>query len=85
MECEPGCGGVVCPTCFVKRAYAKGITRHIWHLVPTPPSMDPEVPPQGRVTPTYRRFIGPPAELLRQWFANYLDCTGRWAQWPPKD
>jgi len=84
MECEPGAGGVVCAKCFVIRAYAKGITRYIWHLVPTPPSMDPEVPPRGRVTPTYRRFVGPPVELLRQWYASYLNCQGDWTRWPPE-
>jgi hypothetical protein len=82
MECVPGTGGVVCATCFVKRAYAKGITQYIWELVPRPPGMDVEMPLRGRVTPTYYRFTGEPTELLRQWYANYLDCLGRWKCWP---
>lgn len=83
MECKPGHGGLVCPTCFVKRAYAKGITRYIWDLIPRPPDMDVEMPLRGRVTPTYHDFTGEPMELLRQWYAGYVDCTGEWARWDP--
>jgi hypothetical protein len=82
MECEPGSGGVVCAACFVVRAHAKGITSYIWWLVPVPPSMDPAIPPEGRVTPRYRRFIGHPTELLRQWYAGFVDCQGDWSRFP---
>jgi hypothetical protein len=85
MECEPGCGGLVCVTCFVKRAYAKGVRRYVWELVPRPPGMDVRMPLEGRVTPTNHRFTGKPKQLLRQWYARYLDCVGKWRRWPPRD
>ena len=87
MECVPGIrtGGIICPTCFVRRAYAKGITQYVWYLVPKPHGMDPKVPLEGRVTPTYHHFTGLPTELLRQWYACFLNPSGQWASWPPKD
>jgi hypothetical protein len=84
MECQPGLGGLICPTCFVARAYAKGLTRCVWYLAPMPHGMDPKVPLEGRVTPTYHRFVGKPAELFRQWYACHLNSAGRWAHWPPE-
>jgi hypothetical protein len=38
MEPVPGIstGGILCPTCFVIRSYAKGITRCVWYLLPVP-------------------------------------------------
>jgi len=58
MECRPGAGAVICATCFVKRAYSKGVTRYIWQLVPIAPGMNVEMPLRGRVTPTNHRFTG---------------------------
>ena len=80
MECEPGAGGLLCPTCFVARAYAKGLHDAVWYVVPKPRHFDPRVPLEGRVTPTYHRFIGEPAELFRQWYAGFVNCSGAWEQ-----
>ena len=85
MGCEPGAGGIVCAQCFVKRAYAKGLRDYTWFMVPVPVSMDPEVPLRGRVAPTYQRFAGPPTEVVRQWYAAFLDCRGNWARWVPEE
>jgi hypothetical protein len=81
MQCEPGAGGLLCPQCFVIRAHAAGIAQYVWAIVPVPPSMDPEVPLRGRVTPKYHRFEGPPTELLRQWYVHF--CLGDWERCPP--
>lgn len=88
MGCEPGAGGIICAQCFTIRCHAKGIGRGLglgWYLVPKPNGMDPAVPLQGRVTPTYHRFVGEPDELVGQWYASYQDCEGRWKRWPPDD
>jgi len=85
MRCEPGAGGIICAKCFVKRAYAKGLTDYSWALVPKPPGMDVEMPLRGRVTPRYHRFVGEPPELVRQWYASYLNCQGEWDSWIPDE
>jgi len=52
MECEPGSGGVVCATCFVVRAHAKGLglgNGLAWLVAPVPAGFDTKMPLEGRV------------------------------------
>jgi hypothetical protein len=80
MECEPGQGGLLCVTCFVAYAHARGITDCMWFIVPVPKHLDTQVPIRGRVTPTYHRFVGEPSELFRQWYAGFVNNSGVWEQ-----
>jgi hypothetical protein len=75
-------GGILCPQCFVRRAWDKGLTDVNWSLVPIPKGFSVKVPLRGRVVPTYHYFEGVPRELLRQWYATFIGTDGRWKTWP---
>lgn len=73
---------MLCPSCFARRCYDAGLTDLVWYLVPIPRHLDPKLPVEGRVTPTYHRFVGEPAELFRQWYAGFVNCSGKWEHVP---
>lgn len=83
VECIGGGGGLLCPTCFVKRAYAKGVDRYMWLLMPVPYNLNVEGPPVGAVLTPHRQFTGQPLDLLDEWYAGYVNNSGAWDHWHP--
>lgn len=74
-------GGILCPQCFVARAWDLGLTNVNWALIPIPKGFCPDVPLRGRVVPLYHYFTGDPPELMRQWYAAFVDTLGHWKMW----
>ena len=73
-------GGILCPACFVRRAWGMGLQRVNWALVPIPKGFCPKVPLDGRVVPTAHYFRGNPTELMGQWYASFVGTDGKWCE-----